>query len=184
MIYFVRNNSTLAVKIGFSSHPKKRLAQLQSANMDRLTLIIQIPGEKEDEKRLHQEFASHRISGEWFEPNQQLSETIERLIQIHCVPLPDKLKVEKVAIDPIPSDDVRQAVRAEIAKAGGLRALAKAWNISPSWISKFLSSRGEPGPKILTPLGIKKTTVTMYISTTESAPCTKPNGSKPRKPAP
>lgn len=63
-VYFIRAGSV--VKIGYSADPHKRLADLQTANHRKLTLVATIPGEREDESRLHGRFAAYRIAGEWF----------------------------------------------------------------------------------------------------------------------
>lgn len=64
-IYFIRAGRT--VKIGYTGgDPRKRLAALQTGNHRRLDLVLAIPGELADEARLHDRFAAHRVTGEWF----------------------------------------------------------------------------------------------------------------------
>lgn len=66
MIYFIQNESTKAIKIGYSVDVQKRLSQLQTAAPDRLVLIGQIPGDISDERALHDRFREHHLRGEWF----------------------------------------------------------------------------------------------------------------------
>ena len=47
---------------------------------------------------------------------------------------------------------------ARIEKAGGVRALARDWGVSASWISQVSRGRQCPGPAILDRLGIAKVT--------------------------
>jgi hypothetical protein len=81
MIYFIRNETNKAIKIGFSTKdPIVRLAQLQTGSPDRLTLLGVIPGRLEDEKFLHARFGTCRLGGEWFYPTVDLVAWIEWLL--------------------------------------------------------------------------------------------------------
>lgn len=51
---------------------------------------------------------------------------------------------------------VMELVKREKARAGGVRALAREWGISPSLISDFLNGRRGPVSVILRPLGLKR----------------------------
>ena len=63
------------VKIGTSSNPRARLAQL---SYERLLAFEH--GDRSREQRRHAQFAAHRIGrGEWFEANDDLSRHIETL---------------------------------------------------------------------------------------------------------
>lgn len=70
MIYFIQDESTLLIKIGFTDHatPAKRLCELQTASSAGLVLLSTIPGTREMEKHIHREFANLRERGEWFRP--------------------------------------------------------------------------------------------------------------------
>lgn len=65
-IYFIYDQSRQAIKIGYSTSPKSRLADLQTANATRLKLVATIPGDMRKERELHEHFAAHRLEGEWF----------------------------------------------------------------------------------------------------------------------
>lgn len=82
-VYFIVDEEGKRVKIGFSHEPEKRLRQLQTANAQRLTLLAAIPGTKEDERFLHQQFGSARGINEWFRMTSYLRQEIERLISAH-----------------------------------------------------------------------------------------------------
>lgn len=54
-------------KIGYTrSDPQLRLASLQTANPEPITLLGFVDGGLEDEQHLHAMFASKRVRGEWF----------------------------------------------------------------------------------------------------------------------
>lgn len=53
------------VKIGRSDNVWGRIAGLQTASSTPLTLLLELPGDREAE--LHELFAEHRVRGEWFE---------------------------------------------------------------------------------------------------------------------
>lgn len=71
MIYFIQEESTCNIKIGFSdSDPMGRNKTLQTGNSSELYLLLAIEGDRKDEKQLHQLFAEARIhpKREWFKP--------------------------------------------------------------------------------------------------------------------
>lgn len=57
----------LLVKIGWSSNPARRLADLQSGSPLALHLLGTFGGGAELEAALHGHFADHRVRGEWFD---------------------------------------------------------------------------------------------------------------------
>jgi hypothetical protein len=54
------------IKIGISRDPARRLATLQVGHAETLRLVGMWPGTAEDEKALHEMYASTRLRGEWF----------------------------------------------------------------------------------------------------------------------
>lgn len=66
-VYFIRAINDLGpVKIGFSTEPDGRLSTLQTSHHGELKIIAAIEGTREDERALHERFASVRMRGEWF----------------------------------------------------------------------------------------------------------------------
>lgn len=78
-VYFIANESSGAIKIGYSSDPEKRLSDLQVASPAKLRLIGRIPGGAELERQLHQKFWSLRLNGEWFKYEDELVRYIESI---------------------------------------------------------------------------------------------------------
>jgi lambda repressor-like predicted transcriptional regulator len=58
--------------------------------------------------------------------------------------------------------EVRAKVEAEVQRAGSMRALAREWGMSVSYLSDFLAGRRGPGPQILDPLGLVQVVVVSY----------------------
>ncbi len=73
MIYFIQDEATFHIKIGFTDgKPKDRLTALQTGCPSRIVLLASIEGDREKEKSLHARFAAHRVVGEWFNPSPAL----------------------------------------------------------------------------------------------------------------
>lgn len=79
-VYFVQDAHG-RVKIGWSNDPMRRLTSLQIAHSDRLKLLGVVRAKRTLERKLHERFAAHRISGEWFEPDAELLTTISELTE-------------------------------------------------------------------------------------------------------
>ncbi len=79
MIYFVTCAEKRLVKIGHSLDPVKRISALRTSSAFPLELASVIDGTKDDEARLHDQFAHLRLNGEWFELSGDLEEHIETL---------------------------------------------------------------------------------------------------------
>lgn len=66
MICFIWADEVDLVKIGYSSNPWSRIAQLQTSTPFSLRLGVTAPGTRITESRLHQRFRVHHIRREWF----------------------------------------------------------------------------------------------------------------------
>lgn len=72
-IYFIKSDETKEIKIGYTSgEVEKRLNSLQTGHPYKLQVLATMPGSRDDEKNLHERFASSRLSGEWFKPYPDL----------------------------------------------------------------------------------------------------------------
>lgn len=77
-IYFITTDSRpKAVKIGFTTRLKHRMAAIQTANSDLLILYGAVPACREDEKYIHTLLAPWNIRGEWFECDEDSIECIK-----------------------------------------------------------------------------------------------------------
>jgi hypothetical protein len=77
VIYFIKDTVNLTIKIGYSKKPAKRLSSLQTSSPYKLLLLGTVPGTEADEVTYHNQFASYRLSGEWFK-----GEIIEEVLTI------------------------------------------------------------------------------------------------------
>jgi hypothetical protein len=84
MIYFLHNEAGKAIKIGHSGGLKGRLSDIQVGNHVTLVLLGTIPGDEDEETRLHDMFADQRIRGEWFHAEMVLP-TVRRLLIDHGI---------------------------------------------------------------------------------------------------
>lgn len=74
-VYLIQAGIDGPIKIGFTkNNPLERLAQLQTAIAQKLSLLAVIPGDLELEAELHQRFSYAVQSGEWFYPVIELVE--------------------------------------------------------------------------------------------------------------
>jgi hypothetical protein len=75
MVYFIRDEATQFIKIGFTAGDgEDRLRDLQTGCPGRMVLLIQREGSKQEEAALHKRFADARVrsDGEWFRPVPEL----------------------------------------------------------------------------------------------------------------
>jgi Meiotically up-regulated gene 113 len=80
-VYFILAEGIDRIKIGYSVDPEGRMSNFISAgNPTPMTLVHTMPGGREDEYRLHQQFAAHRLHGEWFSA-QPVLEWLKSLLE-------------------------------------------------------------------------------------------------------
>jgi len=85
-VYFIQAGEDGPIKIGHTSNVPSRLKSLQTGHAAKLKVLGQCEGDKKLEKSLHHKFAEHRLTGEWFNPVQEiLAEIAER-----CAPVPSQ----------------------------------------------------------------------------------------------
>lgn len=75
-VYFIGCPETLRLKIGHAINPYARLSALQTGSPTKLVMTAMHPGSHEDERKLHEKFAAHRLHGEWFELHEDIFEYI------------------------------------------------------------------------------------------------------------
>lgn len=61
------------LKIGFSTNPAQRCDDLKCR------LLAIEPGDRWQERKLHERFAKHRITGEWFKPHEEIWDWVKTL---------------------------------------------------------------------------------------------------------
>jgi hypothetical protein len=73
MVYFIQSVNGGPIKVGTSTDPTARLAQLQGSSAGELMILGVIPGGQKTERRIHRLLAPTKVEGEWFSPSQALS---------------------------------------------------------------------------------------------------------------
>lgn len=79
VVYFIYANFVELVKIGFTSHIKRRIKTLNRMSPIDLVILKTIKGSLELERKIHDKFKMFRVKGEWFEYNNIIKKFIERL---------------------------------------------------------------------------------------------------------
>ena len=75
-VYFIQARNGGPVKIGYSGNPKKRLYDLSVASFEPLRLVAVVPGDRRDEREVHEQLDHLRIRGEWFRPSEEMREVV------------------------------------------------------------------------------------------------------------
>lgn len=74
-IYFLQASNN-KIKIGFSKTPLTRKKELERQVKEELQFLLIIEGSKYLEKKLLENFRIHKINGEWFKNNQEITNFI------------------------------------------------------------------------------------------------------------
>ena len=82
MIYFIQNELTKNIKIGYSNDPEKRIKSLKTSIPENISILKVINGSRIEEKQIHKMFDKYRITGEWFYENKEILEFIKRDVYI------------------------------------------------------------------------------------------------------
>ena len=70
-----------SLKIGFTTDPKKRISQLQSASSQALKSVCVVPGTRAHERHIHRRLGAYRIRGEWYSSSLIVDECVSKLIR-------------------------------------------------------------------------------------------------------
>jgi len=81
-VYFVQAGAGGPIKIGWTQDIDRRIAELQTANAHKLSLLGMIPGTMEREAALHAQFDHLRLEAEWFQNSPEIFDFIrERAVK-------------------------------------------------------------------------------------------------------
>jgi hypothetical protein len=78
-VYFIATPCRRFVKIGFSTMPGARLAQINGNTPEKCTMIGCVPATRSYERTMHRVFEEHRHNGEWFNLAPEITEHIRRM---------------------------------------------------------------------------------------------------------
>lgn len=160
-IYFIRAGDSGNIKIGYTSgSAQNRMRQLQTGNIFDLELLGTIPGEMRDEKSMHEVLSDYSLRGEWFRPDPEFIELVNKMIDgqlpwYHCREIDlgraktRKMFVEWVSAFSLQSGTDRSAYDEEQIATGGAVALVKKaiyskrqFSIALSEIQKYKRENG------------------------------------------
>ena len=80
-VYFIQAGEGGSIKIGTSTHPKKRLRGLQTSHDTELRLLAAIEGGEKLEAELHERLAPWHVRGEWFRPSPEVLAVVQETIE-------------------------------------------------------------------------------------------------------
>lgn len=75
-IYFAQAGAG-AVKIGWTSQPRRRYARMQGDNAQHVRILASVPGSSKLAEQVRQRFKALRIRGQWFHPGPELLQFAE-----------------------------------------------------------------------------------------------------------
>lgn len=82
MIYFAYAQGLGRVKVGYTADsPGSRLRDLRVGCPTELVILHRMPGEREDEKELHRQFAAERLHGEWFKYEGRVKQFLDGVLE-------------------------------------------------------------------------------------------------------
>lgn len=92
MVYFFHCAGDNTVKIGWSDDVRYRVAQVQWAAERKLSIIMVLPGGREEERALHQQFEAYALGGEWFDFSDEIRQFVSKTPSL---PHPDRRRRER-----------------------------------------------------------------------------------------
>lgn len=78
VIYFVAAPGR--IKIGHTAKPEERLQSLQQVDMETLTTLATIKGNRKTERQIHKRVEEHRLRGEWFKDCEAVRAVMQDVI--------------------------------------------------------------------------------------------------------
>jgi len=139
-IYFIGSVESGTVKIGKSSNPEKRVAELQTGNSNRLVLYGVIHDVNEYcENRLHKQFEDIRLEGEWFKLTDEL---IQFIVSKTDKPSHNTKTRTESDVKPDPLDvEINKIVKSKKPRCMNVRENYRKWATRAYLISKDKSLR-------------------------------------------
>ncbi len=77
-IYFIQSGDG-PIKIGFSTNIELRLSAIRNWHPYKLTILKLLDGDYEDEHAIHKKFKHVKLTGEWYNPSEDLLKFIQEV---------------------------------------------------------------------------------------------------------
>lgn len=87
-VYFMRDEDTQLIKIGYSKFPSKRQQQIIAKTQHTISLLGCMRGAKTVEKRLHKKFSAYCVRHEWFLSSDEILSFIYENATDELIPIP------------------------------------------------------------------------------------------------
>jgi uncharacterized protein YlaN (UPF0358 family) len=128
-VYFVQPAGAPVepIKIGFTEGLERRVIELERQHSCKIAVLAVSTGGRRLERALHEIFAHYRVSGEWFEPADDILRLIDDIRRNGADALPqiDEVKVLPVGVR---SDLLREEAAEIVRVLGGIDGCAKEQN--------------------------------------------------------
>jgi len=95
-VYFMQiGDNEGPIKIGFTKKLKHRFSVIQLSNPMLVTLLTVFPGGRREEFELHKQLKKYKVYGEWFEPNEELYQIINKypILNLLTVDFQNSIKI-------------------------------------------------------------------------------------------
>lgn len=79
-IYFLQGETSGLIRFGIAKDIKARVASHRSSSAETLKWLGDMPGGLPLERLLHSTFKACRVKGSWYRPEQELLDTIARMV--------------------------------------------------------------------------------------------------------
>jgi hypothetical protein len=139
-VYFIKEERSGLIKIGYSENPQKRLKALQTGQAKDLEIIMTVKGGAELESVLHKAFDFFRVRGEWFLLKRPQIEQAANIAIRHTIThskkeyyYPDK---EEVAIK-TDHDEIKRPDTLEMEERPGAVSLIFRWIYNALYLREF-----------------------------------------------
>lgn len=131
-VYFIqRATGTGPIKIGCSASPEARRKQLGVNLKVELKILASAPGSYAEERSLHRQFSAHRITGEWFEPTDELVRLIKGVRATGALPPP-------------PEGDRHQTMAGLYQEGSTLQSIGDRFGMTRERVRQILRQMGVP----------------------------------------
>ena len=129
-IYVLRSDNL--VKVGFTDDLRQRVQSIIAAVPVPVEFVGHMPGGRDVEAHLHERFAAHRFSGEWFVETDQMRAVFETILtpRLPAAPETEKEKKRRGAVSELKATSARLRGTAEhlwplLSQADRLSAVAE-----------------------------------------------------------
>lgn len=171
-VYFVQAEAGGPIKIGFATDVWSRVKTLQTSHHEKLICLVHIAGTMDDEQLLHQEYAAHRLNGEWFSDCEEIRSLVERASEhatAQCATPPAKKNKEakpRKKMSAVSRDLFKLMAEESFGKAGLAKKLAAACGVTSKGAENLLVGKCDPQFDTMTTMFRSEPTMFLWFMAT------------------